>query len=351
MPTISIKNLLLIIFAGYLVAGCSALQTFPNTARLGDTVTLALGSHDNLSIDTISSIKFLYSAGGESPELKPYVQSIFRLYADKKSRAYQPGLAFLESIVEEAGHEPWLNVLVLKIPTSAEEPTMATGTGQFQIVTTKDPLGVSDVIYHGNGTPLDSFWDEPADPTDDVIKIAMELLPGSGAANPLAYEFGGFVNPSGGINSGVSLPGNLSLLEAHEHAAVLPTFDGDPGTTWPDMTYGAVQINVLLDTVNPLSDASDLRVVAEDMTVHTGSRRMVGYNLISGPAGNELIVIFLSPEGKLKYYEPRFSIALNTTNNFNSVPTISSVEYYTVDGALLTSGVPGTGDFNVQIRP
>ena len=228
---------------------------------------------------------------------------------------------------------------------------MKTGAGQFQIVTTKDLLGVSDVIYHGNGTPLDSLWDDPTDPTDDAIKISMELLPGTGAANPLAYEFGGFVNPSGAINSGVPLAGNLALLEAHEHAVVFPTFDGDPGETWPDTAYGAVEVKVSLDTLNPLTDASDLRVIADDMTVHTASRRMVGYSVTTGPVGDEVIVIFVSPEGRLKYYEPRFSIALKTTNHFNSVPTISSVEYYTVDGTLLTSGAPRPGDFHVQVRP
>jgi hypothetical protein len=79
-----------------------------------------------------------------------------------------------------------------------------------------------------------------------------------------------------------------------------------------------------------------LRVVADDMTVQTGSGRGVNYGL-SG--GEDLTVIITSPTGKLKYYEARFSVVLPSFITFSSTPTITSVRYFDLNGNETTGPV------------
>ncbi len=341
------------LFFFILLEGCSTLQSFPGTARLGETVTIGLGSHDKLVTSNIDSLKFILDNGTESPELKGYIRSIFKLYADKRSLVYQKNSVFTEQIVQKTGYEPWLNVLVLDLPDKVQEPTMVTGSGQFRITTAKDGAGDSKVIYHGNGTPVDSFWDDSSDPTDNVVKISMTILDdvvhGTGSPASLAYEFGGFVNPDGSITSGVSLNGNLFFLEPLPYALIAPPFDGDPSTQYQNNQYGAVEINVDVQTVSPISSNGDLRVVADDMTVQTQSRRMVSYHVDTAVTPNKLKVIFLSPTASLSYYEPRFSIVLNSNNSFASTPVIADVTYYDVNGDKVITGVPVTNNYVAEL--
>jgi hypothetical protein len=62
--------------------------------------------------------------------------------------------------------------------------------------------------------------------------------------------------------------------------------------------------------------------------------------------------MLLSPTGKLRYYEPRFSIVpINNQDqviSFAGTPTITSVRYFDINGNQVAGPLPS--DFVVQLR-
>ena len=103
-----------------LATGCTAVKTFPNAARPGETVSLAVGSPDNLTISTINNVQFVSDAAPGSPvDITANVRSVFRLYADKTSRIYTDGSSSgtgTGEIVRTSAHEPWISVVVIDMP-------------------------------------------------------------------------------------------------------------------------------------------------------------------------------------------------------------------------------------------
>ena len=358
-----IKILILPICIILLQASCTSLQTFPVAARAGDTVSLAVGSYDNMTKDNIT-VEFLPDGiqPGNGTALTP--RAVFRLYADQTSVAYQNPTYLLGGVAGKSGHAPWLNVLVIDLPSGLNSTTTPIN-GQLYI-NRLSGTGTPPV-YPGHGTDLQDFWDDPAisSTAEDKIKIALTVLPtglastGTGAGDLFRYELGGGYNGSSVLTPGAAVNGSLGTLSPVEHCVVAPPFDSDPSSLYSNATYGAVEIVLTLAAetytgtpvaLDPVTHAGTVRVVADDMDSYTLSHRAVSYGLTGT---NQLKVMMVSPEGKLKYFEPRISVLLNPLENltWTDVPTVSSVTYYNIDGVPITPpSVPSNAEYISEYR-
>jgi len=193
---------------------------------------------------------------------------------------------------------------------------LPTGPGQVQVTTT--------ATFPTIGSNLNNF------------PISLEILPGTGASSDLSYEFG----------VGSSMPGDPTLLEPAPHAQVMPVFPSS--TTWPK--YGAIEIKMYVPTsAGTALDPPNLRVVADDLNILTVSSLNVTYR---DDNNQNLTVLLVSPTGRLRYYEPRFSIVLinNSTlsYSFTATPVITSVRYFDVNGNAVDG--PPISQYVVQLR-
>ena len=294
--------------AGILVVilpACTALNTFPQAARGGDTVTLAVGSADGMTAANTTASYESDAAPGVFTDLTPGIRSIFRLYADKTSSLYAGG-STTKYIVDTSGHEPWVTVMVVDLPQG-----LPVGPGKVNITTT--------ATYPTIGSHIND------------LPVKLEILPGTGAVSNLDYEFG----------KGSSIPGDLSLLESMPHAQVIPVFP--QSTSWPQ--YGAIEMNLSV----PTSAGTPVRVVFDDMRVVMPTSISTLY---SRDVNQDMTVMLLSPKGRLRYFAPRFSLVLGDVegqvDSFLSTPVINSVRYFDTGGNLVAG--PAVTDFNVEMR-
>ena len=299
-----------------LVTGCTAVKTFPNAARPGETVSLAVGSPDNLAISTINNVQFESDAALGSPvDITANVRSVFKLYADKTSKVYTDGVGTGTSqIVRTSAHEPWISIMVIDIPTELS-PGVALPTGPGQITITTDP----SVTYPTIGSNIND------------ISIGLEILPGVGSPSTFDYEFG----------VGSQLPGNLALLESTPRALVKSDITDATGIT---SGYGAIELKLDFTgvTSTPIND-SNIRVVADDMSSFSQSNR----HIITGVNNEVLTVIMMSPSEQLKSYEMRFEAVLTSGNAFiGPPPSIASMTFYDINGNTVTDST----NYNVEIR-
>jgi len=290
------------------ISGCTALNTFPQAARGGDTVALALGSPDGMSRANTTA-EFVSDADNPpvSYDLTPGIRGIFKLFADKASSIYATGNT-TRNIIDTSGHEPWITVMGVDLPQGLPE-----GPGVVNITTT-------GVDYPTIGSHIND------------ISINLEILPGVGEASDLAYEFG----------VGTTLPGDLTTLEALPHAQVMPVFP--QGTSWP--RYGAIEMSLRV----PTTAGTAVRVVFDDMRVTMPSSTSTMFS--PRDVNQDMKVMLLNSKGKLHYYAPRFSLVLvdreDLDDSFLSTPVINSVSYYDTNGNSVAG--PAKSAFNVVIR-
>jgi len=293
-----------------ILSGCTALKTFPQAARGGDTVALAVGSPDGMTRANTTAVFVSDSAPGAPVDITPGIRAIFRLYADEMSDVYNAGND-AQQIVLTSGHEPWVTIMGVDLPVG-----LPLGPGEVQVTTT--------ATYPTIGSHINN------------LPIRLEILSGTGTSSDFTYEFG----------MGQSQIGDLQSLEPVPHAQVTPLFPH--GTTWP--SYAAVEIKMNVPTtLGTALDQPFLRVVLDNMTVQTGSTPSLIYNHDSS---EELTVILVSPDGQLKYFQPRFSIALIDNPflpvSFIGIPAVTSVKYYDINGNQVSG--PMVGDFSVEVR-
>jgi len=293
-----------------LATGCTAVKTFPNAARPGETVSLAVGSPDNLTMSNIDNVQFVSDAAPGSPvDITANVRSVFRLYADKTSSVYTDGAGTGTSqIVRTSAHEPWVSVMVVDMPEELSPGTpLPTGPGHIAI-TTKPGVTYPTIGNHINNKII-------------AMEILHESFPGDGTASTLDYEFA----------TCCTLPGNLALLESAPHALVKSDITDATGIT---TGYGAIELKLDFTgkTTAPINE-SNVRVVADDMDVFTGSNR----HIITGVNNEVLTIIMTSMSEQLKAYEMRFEAVLTPGNTFiGTPPTISSVTFYDINGDTVT---------------
>ncbi|VAW69808.1 hypothetical protein MNBD_GAMMA10-2479 [hydrothermal vent metagenome] len=282
-----------------LLQGCTAVQTFPNVAREGDTISLAVGSPRNMTRANTTAI--FTDADGLSKNITANIRAIFRLYPDPASRVYMPGVSGITNLVDSSGHSPWITVVALDLPSE-----IASGPGEIQFTTS--------ATYPAIGSHINDF------------PISIMIIEGVGSANSFNYEFG--------VNS--PRTGDLKILESQPKAVFGPVYP-DPSCPCPD--YAVIEVRVAIPTASGVLSNKFIRVLAEDLTVKTESGRNVSYS-VSGD-GSELIVAFTSVEEKLKYYEAQFSVVLHELDSFTDVPIINSIRYFDINGDEVTGPVAG----------
>ncbi len=292
------------------LSGCIGLKTFPQAARGGDTVALAVGSADGMSRANTTAIFVSDSAPNSPINLTSGIRGIFRLYGDKASSVYTVG-SNTHYIIDTSGHEPWVTIMVVDLP-----PGLPTGSGQVRITSTASYPTIGSHINNRS--------------------ISLEIIPGTGVSSDLPYEFG----------VGSSMPGDLTQMEALPYAQVMPIFPSS--TSWP--TYGAIEIKLHVPTsAGTALGSGNLRVLIDDMSVSTASYPNTSYRHDNN---QDLTVMLLSPTGKLQYYEARFSIVprkdSTTIISFTSTPTIISARYFDINGNQIAG--PATSEFLVQLR-
>ncbi len=295
----------LLIFAAFLGTACTAVKTFPQAARAGDTIALAVGSPDGMTRANTTAV-FTSDVDGTPIDITSNIRSIFKLYADKASSIYAK-FSTTENIINTSGHEPWLTVVALDLPAG-----LTTGPGQIQFNTTAP--------YPTIGSHINSF------------PIGLEILPGTGTPSDFMYELG----------VGSTFGGNLAQLEAQASATAGPQF---PSPSCPCPSYGGIEIKIHMPTSSGASLTQDwIRVLVDDLTVQTGSGRGVNYGL---NGGENLTVILTSPTGQLKYQEARLSVVLHPAVTFIGTPTVTSVRYFDINGNETTGPV---ADYTVSMQ-
>lgn len=299
-----------------LSAGCTALNTFPTAARPGETVALAVGSPDNLTIANVNSVIFQpISPPGSTVDLTSNVRSIFKLYADKTSIVYEnPGVS-ASQIVRTSMHEPWLTVMAIDLPEG-----LAPGIGEI-IINTNENVTYPTIGNHINDRTI----------TLEILPEPDPANPSLTTANDFEYEFG----------KCCSLLGDLSYLEARPHALVKSQYSESPPAV---SSYAAIEMKVDFTgtTDLPISD-DNVKVVVDDMTVYTNSKRQV----ITSVNNEVLTVILMSMSDSIKPYEMRFAVALEEPLIFSGpLPAIASIKYYDSNGTEQT----GATAYSVDLR-
>ena len=241
---------------------------------------------------------YVRDAGGTYPLT---IRSVFNLYPDKKSRLNLTST--VDSIVNSADHEAWQTVMLIDLP--ADIPV---GTGNILIT--------SSAVY----PPVNSHIND--------VPIALEIISGAGSSDAFTYEFG----------QGAAMDGELAQLESLPHALITPPVN--------NQYYGAIEMKISLDMSAATLDETKVRVFVDDMNSTTLSNKNVVWKVSST---GELVVMIISPSGYLQARESRLSIVSRPKVTFNSIPTISEVNFYDIDGNLI-SGAPGLAEYNVAMH-
>ncbi len=294
--TVAVIAVLLIALAA---SGCVGVQSFPSSARAGDTVVLAIGSPDGM---TAANTSATYTPnGGTAVPLT--IRSIFKLYPDKTSRAWVNSDA--TNIENQTGHGPWITMVAINLPG-----TLVEGTGVVSFVTS--------ATY-------------PPSPARDIntAAIPLEILPasaGSGAPNPFNYE----------IAANLPVAGDLSQLEPKNRLVIKPDFTGLPATT-----YGAIEIRIAIPTLD-VTNPNDVQVIIDEKINLTSAASRVQY--MWSIQGSDLVVDFISPIGGLAYHQAYFyllwpGLKANIDAGIIDVSTlVPVVTYYDVNGNVVAGG-------------
>ena len=300
--SIIISGLVIGIFAAGM-QGCTALKTFPQAARGGDTVALAVGSADGMTRANTTA-EFISDSDQVSHNLTPGIRGIFKLYADQASSVYA-GDSNTKDIVNTSGHEPWVTIVVVDLLQG-----LPLGPGKVNISTT--------ATYPTIGSHINDF------------PIDLEILSGTGTPSDLRYEFG----------LGESQQGDLSLLESMPHAQVIPDF---PQSGWP--LYGAIEMGLNV----PTTAGTQVRLVPDNLGITMPTSISTTYSLRD--SNQDMTVMYLSPYGRLLYYAPRFSLVLVDLDGdgaFLTTPVINYVRYYDTDGNEIAG--PLVTEYTVELR-
>ncbi len=313
---------LAVIGLAFLNFGCTALSPFPTAARPGETVALAVGSADNLSKDNINSVTFeSTNPCCTAPlDITSNVDAVFKLYADKTSDVYEAPGPGTNQIIRTSLHEPWVSIIAIDLPEEYSPGIpLPTGPAKITINTTND-VTYPTIGYHIN---------ERVGDLAIGIEIFPEAAPNDVQASTFEYEFGRF---------GTTQPGDLSLLESRPHALIRSEYTEDPFTL---SNYAAIQMKVDFTGVTdtPITDDS-IRVVVDDMDAYSTSNR----HILTSVKDEILTVIMISLSENLKPYEMRFSAVLEGTNVFTGTPTITSTEYYDINGVNVSDSTLFTAE-------
>lgn len=299
------------------LSGCTGVNPFPLAARGGDTIAIPVGSQDGMDKSN-TTVTFTSDFDSVAVDLTGNVRAIFNLYSDKTSYSYSSTTQFNDDNFRYLHHEPWQTLILLDLPTS-----LALGPGKINVQTTApQPTSALEPGYIGTYPNL------------NTVDMGLEILPGIGASNLFKYKtlFDGTLNSV------------LSDLEPGRQALVRPPIV-DLTDQWA-ATFGAIEFKVAVPMTDisgrGIIDNTSVRLVTQDVSMFTDSNTHSSWYF----DGSELTVIYISNNGQMFYYEPRFSVMAEKAD-FNSVPTITSVRYYDVNGNEITG--PAISDYSVGL--
>ena len=298
-----------IFFCQLLLQGCVAVQSFPTVARSGDTITLAVGSPEGMTVGNTTVLYISDSDPGNPVDLTTNIRNIIKIYPDKRTPAwYGSSEVITDTIGSASAHGAWLSVIVLDLPAM---PALPVGPGHFNISTTASyPSGAKDV----NG-----------------VEVPMEVIAGTGSAATFDYWSFSF--------SSTPTPGNLDVLEPSRHVEVKPPFIASYHP------YGAIEIKLHVPINTSSGSVSDngIRVIFDDSPDNLTSRRQATWVR----NGDDFTLNIMSQTGDLYHWEARASIVLQNVNySFPSSPSLISIKYYDVNGVLDTGPVPSVSLVN-----
>lgn len=306
--SIQYKYLFLIAFFIFL-QGCVAVQSFPTVARSGDTITLAVGSPEEMTVDN-TTIQYFSDFDPANPvDLTSNIRNIIKVYPDKKAVAWYGSTQIqTDSIAPGSGHGPWLSIVVLDLPST---PPLPIGLGHFEITTTANFTSGSKHV--------------------NDVEIEMEIIEGDG--NPSSFDYMQYSSSSSPTS------GDLSILEAPQHVAIIPPFQTSYGS------YGAVEIkvNVPIDTSDSGVVDTGIRVIFDDSPDNLVSRRQATWSR----SGNEFTINIISQNGLLYYWEARTYIVIEDEDYFfSSPPTLTSIRYFDINGDQVAGPTPSVNLVN-----
>lgn len=272
------------------LSGCTGVNTFPNIARPGDTVSVMVGGSAQARKENVSAT--LTDAGGQVFNLQALgkVRSVFNLRSDGRSVG-QHYSSYQDSVVSWLfGHEPLQTVMVTDLPTTAT-PGLATLSVALG--------GVTD-NSSGVGGPFN---------------VQLEIIPGAGISEPFLHS----------MSSG-NQPVDFSRMETAPYAKItLGT-----GTTF----IGAASLVIDFDEtiVNP----NDLNVYVPESTVRGSgafgkTQRMVYWR----QDGQKLYVDIIAPQGISQRYL-QFYVVHPRGLSASPAFSILSAQVYGTDGNAIT---------------
>lgn len=289
------------------MSGCTAIKPLPIAARAGDSITIALGSQEGMT-KTNTTATFTPDSTGVPVALTP--SAIFNLYPDKRSGAYDAS----GSLIFGVSHEPWLTAMAVNLPGN-----LPVGLGTIKINTS---------------VPQPSFPNKPV----PMMNYRLEILPGTGTPHDLTYATSGVLN----------IKGNLATLERKVgQAYIVPPAIG-ACTTSPNLA--AIELRLQLPfTLNAGEGERDIdafKVIAEDISAYYAGKTP---DVAWSAQGNGLTVLFISPDGTLNCYEPRFSL-LPKGYSFSATasPVLLSARYFDVNGAEVAG--PAVAEYQVTVK-
>jgi hypothetical protein len=304
-----------IISISYIISGCTALSPHPHSAQSFDTITLGIGPYEGMTKPN-TQVYFTPDSTGVPVLLNPGIRAFFKIFADPTSFAYSTEYGFVDTGFKYLHQEPFETVVALDLPS------LPAGTGSITFTTSVPTPQLLEPISLGPYPDL------------NTMSIPFEILPGTGSPNPFEYA----------VSSGGKLTGNLRALKQQRQALVAPPVE-DLTSSWAS-TYGAIEFDInmpMTANVGGTLSEDSIRLVAQKVSTFTKSKSHMAWSY----DGTTLKVIFLSESGKLRYYEPRFSIVADTAD-FDVTPSITSVSYFDVDGNVMFSA-PGKADYTVSL--
>ena len=246
---------------GLLLSGCTSVNTFPNIARPGDTVSFMVGGSAQARKENISVA--LTDAGGQVFDLQALgmVRSVFNLRADGRAVGQHYGSYFDRYVSWGFGHEPLQTVMVTDLPGSAV-PGPASLTVAFN--------GITD-----NSSGVSS-----------PFTVSLEIIPGSGAPEQ-------FIRHALNANS----PVDFAQLETAPNAQISFGFNNTPvGAAALVIDFDETAVNP--DDLNLYVPESTVRGNYSDPGAFGMTQRMVYWH----QDGQNLYVDIIAPQG----IDPRF---------------------------------------------
>lgn len=272
-----------------LLQACTAVNTFPMTARAGDTVSVMVGGSERARKQTIAAT--LQDSAGQTWDLQAQglVRSVFNLRMDGRAVATHYSSYIDSDYPWIVGHEPVQTVLVTDLPATAA-PGAATLT--VALNASDDSSGVAS-----------------------PFTVNIDIVPGAGGSDSFSRQADGYENGK---------PAQLAKLEPAPHAKIT-LGAGTIGAASLKISFNAASLNG--DDINVYVPESTVRGSAVSPGAFGDKQRMVYWH----QDGQYLYIDMVAPQGiSGKYLQ--FFVVHPADPGIQPAFTLTEVAAYAVDG-------------------